>query len=426
MKSTLKIALINNMNGNFCGFARYLHDANIEFSIIQLDTLPDHFHPKADTDRVEILDRFHDFRGLFTIQKFWMFPWLLRFSRRVKEVKRLIKSHDLVIACGGLEYLELMKIRIDIFLPYGADLLHVMNRKFDYPSQNKLLNAVKDSIKRWLLSKRIAAIKQCRVVLFPTQTQSNLDDTLAHLNRKNLDFNLPYIYKELSQNTEEWAELKLYDFVAWSHLRHFCSDEDHEAYSGIDIAIKGFAQFLKQQSTYKNPVLVLFNYGQEDDLKHSRDVIENLGIQDKVIWKPLMYRKDILRGLSMVDVAFSSFFKLNGCGGSVNKEIFILQKVGIGNCYVKEDPRYNQPGVSPLPDRHNHARSPKEVCDILLDYEQDPKKYHQKAKENYDWLMRTYGPDSIPKYVKLFDILLTYPDKQYEDLKDLLDPIFQD
>ena len=50
-----------------------------------------------------------------------------------------------------------------------------------------------------------------------------------------------------------------------------------------DIAIKGFAKFLKNQKRYHKPCLVLFEYGL--DIEYSKKLIKELNIQDYVVWK---------------------------------------------------------------------------------------------------------------------------------------------
>ena len=103
-----------------------------------------------------------------------------------------------------------------------------------------------------------------------------------------------------------------------------------------------------KKSNKKNPLLILFNYG--EDVKSSKKLIDELGISNNVIWLPLMERKYITWIISLVDVGVGEFYQVpNMYFGSTGSEILAAGKPLIHGFDFTDAEFKNQFNMNPPP-----------------------------------------------------------------------------
>jgi hypothetical protein len=108
------IALLGNMNNNFFTLARYLRDIGYAPHVFIFPYEPSHFRPETDTYSEE-------YESLVSY-----LPWGNAFdllSTTKDQIRKHVGGYDYYLASGtGPAYLAKAEIRIDLFIPYGADL----------------------------------------------------------------------------------------------------------------------------------------------------------------------------------------------------------------------------------------------------------------------------------------------------------------
>jgi hypothetical protein len=114
---SLKVALLGNMNNNQFALARYLRDAGVDADLLLFDNEVGHFGPAADT-----FDLGYQ-RYCRTLE--WGTPMGV-----VTTPKRTIAAdlgpYDVIIGCGPAPaYCERIGRTLDVFVPYGGDLLEL-------------------------------------------------------------------------------------------------------------------------------------------------------------------------------------------------------------------------------------------------------------------------------------------------------------
>jgi len=224
------------------------------------------------------------------------------------------------------------------------------------------------------------------------------------------------------QLTTKFSFLKKHDFIVFNHSRQiWCSNPDNlkdfDKYKGNkrnDKTIKAFAKFLKI-TKFKNPVLVLFEYG--PDVECSKKLINELGIQNYVKWIEKSYRKEIMIGLKRASLAVDQVReRICGIGGT-SYEILAsgvpLLTFTNGVIQDKKNLFYNAPIVEVLTED--------DIFNVFIDYEKNPQKYKEIGKKAKEWFDENLGIGLAKKYVKLIELLvkdktLTQNDKAVREI----------
>lgn len=114
--------------------------------------------------------------------------------------------------------------------------------------------------------------------------------------------------KEVAEAQDEFLSKTIDKFkqhypVVFSHVSHYPVGSRTYEIKKNDVLIRGFAEFAT--NSVHNSLLVLFEYG--DGVNESKQLIKQLGIEDKVIWLPLMSRKKIMVLLEYTDFGGAEF-----------------------------------------------------------------------------------------------------------------------
>lgn len=386
----LKIALINNINNNFFAFARYLRDKGIDAHVFQVDALDEHFNPTCDTfDSEEITNHFTSIANL-TFRDFYKLPFSPITRWRLKKFKNKLNNFDIVIACGGLAILEWAGIKIDIFMPHGGDL-YQSPFMFDYCIKKHFPYSV--LMKRYIKYQR-RAISKTRVISALASMDMHFQDALTKLNRNCIDWAMPMIYPVKNIVSNKWDFLDKHDFILFSHSRQ--GWKTALDYKGNDRAIRAFSRFIKSQNKFKNPVLILFNYGVDVDA--SKELINDLNISQYVIWMPKMERKFIYEGLKKASLVFDFFHEDLLTHGGVSFEAFSCCTPVMGNTKLKIK---NFNTSLPL----IHAFSEQEIFNVLMDYASNPNEYKENGKKSKQWFDENVGTHRVDNHIELMKFI---------------------
>lgn len=386
----LKVALLNNMNNNFFTLARYLRDQGIDAHIFQIDALDKHFRPECDTfDDLNQCNYIHNVTEI-TFREFFKLPIAFKTKKKLNQLKKTLANFDIVVACGSLAILEKFKIHYDIFVPYGGDLYQAPFM-FEYCQKKHFPYS-------WLMNTYIKyqrrGIARARAIIAYASLDGHFYDALTRLNEKWIDWSIPTVYPVPDISSGKWNYLDNHDFVLFSHSRQ-CWKTAMD-YKGNDKAIRAFARFIKNQTKFERPVLVLFEYG--PDVQASKELINELGIGESVVWMPTMERKYIYEGIKRASIVFDFFHDEVVTFGGVTFEAFCHAKPVMGNTKLKNSTRqYDIPLVQ--------AYSSDDIYEVLVDYSINPDKYVQQGHLSKQWFDEHAGTGLMRKYQDLIEYL---------------------
>jgi hypothetical protein len=402
----MKVALIDNMNNNFFSMCRYLRDRGIDAHLFTLPGMHEHFLPENDT--------FEDTSRLGYIHEFpfatdWV-SWLISGVWGTGKPNGM-EQYDVIIACGkSMAILSRKKIRVDVFIPYGKDLYDLpfplsLSNPFKSPLMFNVKRFFLKCIMNWIGIHQKRAICGSRYII-SNRSVSLYDNALDRLGRDCLEIGIPMVYnKELSTvDIGRWGYLSDYDFVVFNHSRHVWKTNidnlsDFDIHGGIkrnDKVINAFSRFVRQTS-FKKPVLVLFEYGV--DVLASKKLIETLGIGECVRWMPKMSRKFIAQGLRQASLVCDQFrFGFVGAGGAsieaLSQGVPLVRNMGRA-LQDKESKYYQAPIVNALEED--------DIVGVFVDYEKDPAYYIQMGKDGLAWFNAELGEGLVDRYIQLIN-----------------------
>lgn len=325
-----KVAIFGNTNNNNYVIARYLVDNGFRVTMYLAEYERSLFHPYMDTYEAD------------DSIKLEYLEWgsIHDFSSSITDIE--LDSDCLIIASGSfMAYLNKLGIKVNIFVVVGGDL-HEYPFFWRLVSLTKLLSVVKrwkkTNVKNneseiqsfgvslpkhlnlfrvirnlWRFSKhQFLAIRKAEIVLLDV-SNAMWESSLRKIRTINQDRILaspPMIYLNeydsdrlperlvQSQYYDEsiYAIIKESNFVIFQHCRQLWTEKNKYC-KGNDKLIRGFADYI--QSGQK-AILVLLEYG--EDVDASRALINELNIVERVVWLPVMPRKDLMCWLNLSDV----------------------------------------------------------------------------------------------------------------------------
>lgn len=403
------------MNNNFFAMARYLRDCGVDAHLYEIPNHSmDHFSAQADTfQTVETLTWIHKFPIQIT-NKNWFF-----FDK--SKLAAEFKNYDLIISCGlSSAYLEKSGVVSDVIIPYGADLYQV-------PFNSVRFTFSIDAVRSFFWANQAffqkKAYKNSRCII-TNMEHPIYKNALEKMGLTAIDHGMPMLYnKEISDHIpSKFAFLNNHDFIVFNHSRQlWCTNPDNfsdfDKYKGNkrnDKTIMAFSKFLKT-TKYKNPILVLFEYG--EDIQCSKKLIKEIGIEENVKWISKSLRKEIMYGLSKASLAVDQV-RENICGiGGTSYEILAsgtpLLTYTNGALQKKDNLFFNSPIIEVL--------SENDIYNVLTDYEHNSIKYKEIGKKSKLWFDEYLGEGLAKKYVKLIKLLadnksLTQNDKVVREI----------
>lgn len=295
-----KIALIGNQNNNNFALARYLKELNWDVTLFLTDFEIEKFHPSADT--------FDEVYLGYTRKLDWGSPDSFEKTSKEKIIEDL-SGHDIYIATGLIPaYLYKAGMRVDIFIPHGADIWVWTKYKITRPNKiirhNKIIYAQRKGLSKvkivhapdlyFSYEKRIRKIcKSCErwrnfVPMFYTPEYIGMENrTIEELN-----------YKNKFDAVREKSQILM---IFPSRINK--NEGNGVSGKGIDILIDSIR--VLGENNFQKIKIILFEYGR--NIKEMKEKIISEKCESVFEWFPAMNRKELMYGMHLADVVLGQF-----------------------------------------------------------------------------------------------------------------------
>ena len=392
MRSTKKIACIFNMNNNMFTLTRFLRDRGFDAELILFNE-DDHFLPENDT--------FSSDSKNYSFQYDWLDTDNYVPKVTKEEIKNVLSRYDLIIGCGFVPaFCDYAGIKLDIFVPYGSDFYTLPFKSHKFFGQYTL----KDNYPMYQKS----GIEKSKHVLFDYTSEQEKVFEKFDMKGKRHYLYVPVFYTpEFNKNNVEnlFDQSKLYplikklrsdnDLLFIQHCRQsWKNPQDEFSNKGNDLLLRAFAMFVSKRSELKVKLLLL-EYG--NDVKASKELINELGIDEHIVWIPRSPRKEIMIAISMSDLGIGELtlsFLIYGAVG----EFMSMNLPFILNCVEKE---YlgKYPELYPM----NHANSVETVFDHLIAFSNNKENYISRSEKTFEWFNKFIITDPLDKICSILD-----------------------
>ena len=307
----MRIALIDNMNNNFFALARYLRDLGNDADLYLIpNSVHSHFEPDKDT--------WNDVSKLDWIKVFpCSYHWSSYFKSNNSSLRELFSKYDKIIACGpAIALLYKAKVKIDLFIPYGDDLINIPFPSNYHGTSFRLFKSLfLFFFKKYLAHLQSKGIKSARCIISNSNWKV-AKEAVEKIGCTSTSLNLPrvMVYKELmpAHIIEKYSWIKNYDFSVFSPTRHLWKTNseplsDFQLNGGAkrnDKLIRAFSRVVKE-NIYRKPILIFCDYG--SDVEYSKILIKELNIEKSVFWLPILPRKEIVAIASLSTIVADQF-----------------------------------------------------------------------------------------------------------------------
>lgn len=384
---TPRVALLGNMNNNFFAIARYLRHYDIQADLYVGPGELSHFSPAADCFDLTYQDIVHELPFGTSIQ-------LIR--TKASEIRETFANYDIRIACGTWPaYLAKAGLEIDLFIPYGSDLVDSPKLHLTYLHKLPLIAYFIKYQRKGLKSCKV--VQQNRVLATQDKDKSSkgqwvnefainkyLPQAIRWINLVPMVYHHQYDIpiKDLEARSH-WAHVfaeirQNSDFILFNHNRiHFGGPENPNS-KGTALLFEGWARFLNGTSCC-SPKLLCVEYGPH--VIQARKFAAELKIEDSIIWLPKMYRKDLMPLLQQSDVVCGQFLhSVMTCGTILEALVARRPILGKRNdeLYVSE---YN---LYPM----LHADSAEEIAEKLYWAIKNSVGLSEIGEVGYEWYIR--------------------------------------
>ncbi len=294
----MKVGIIGNMNNMYFSLTRYLLDLGYDCDQLIFDYEPAHFHPSSDSNNAELINHCKELS--------WGDP--ARFLHlNFSQIKKDLEPYSFLIGSGPAPaFVNRIGRKLDIFIPYGDDLYSLPFFRIVHPVRTPAYLA--------LAYYQMKGIRATPYVIFD-KTNVRFEKIFAKLKYKGqrifspppLLYHKEYAAEKMIKNEKDNPGLSVMrklradnDLVIVQHIRQLWKrHSDIWSNKGNDKLIKGFADFINMHPGIKAK-LILFEYG--TDVQYSRQLIDQLGMQENVIWFSKMPRKHIMYVIDNCDM----------------------------------------------------------------------------------------------------------------------------
>jgi len=436
----MKVALIGNMNNNNFAMLRYFRDLGLDAHLFLFEedgrfasahfahTSDTHFVQKyaAHITRTSIHNHMSQVLGGNFISRivFYAMYWVAK-SKKVPhaivykppkhtaptEIKRIFSGYDVLIGSGYTPAILAASGRdLNIFYPYSTGVEGV-------GSVDEQVSTGRSKLAFWatypfyqLCRKRqIAGLKKTKVLVSPDGGAS-LKTFEKEIGCTGQTLALPMFYN-LEETPSDipihlhaiYERIKQHDVAFVSHARHRwqrphgMTDQEYSKISKNNHWIFESFAVLLEQGKCKAPLLISFDYGK--DAAASRKLCANLGIEDKVLWLPIMARNDIMLILSWCDAGIGEFYSEQIIWGGTGWETLAAGRPLIQG-YLYEDAEFEQHygyPVAPI----LRVKTPDDLLAHLLTVADDPAHACQIGAASRKWFNTYNGLALAKEWAKL-------------------------
>jgi len=286
----MKVGIIGNMNNMYFSLTRYLLDLGYDCDQLIFDYEPAHFHPSSDSDNAQSISHCK----LLS----WGDPG--RFLHLdFKQIKKDLEPYHFLIGSGPAPaFVNRIGRKLDIFIPYGDDLYSLPFFRIVHPIRTPAYLAV--------AYHQMKGIRATPYIIFD-KTNERFEKIFSKLRYQGkrifspppLLYHEEYTSEKMRNNEKDNPHVMTMrklraknDIVIVQHIRQLWKKHgDIWSNKGNDKLIKGFAAFINLHPEVK-ATLILFEYG--TDVNHTRNLIDQLGVQEHVVWFSKMSRKHIM------------------------------------------------------------------------------------------------------------------------------------
>ncbi len=380
----MRVALIGNMNNNYFSLMRYLRDAGVDAELLLFADEINHFLPENDTWDIE------KWKPYIKQTKISGGALGQYFKMSATDIRKEFEGYDYYIGCGfAPAYFYKAGMKLDLFTPYCVGIEYTYRI-----TKTKAVHYLKEKIEAYY---QVKGLKHNTKVVGTIDEESRIKADKIGVKTKSLPLLMIY-NKERATGDEDFITNSIQKFnqhypVVFSHVSHFPKGSRTWEIKRNDILIKGFADFAKETDT--NPLLVLFSYGEA--VEASKQLIEELGITDKVLWLPVMSRKKIMRLLEHVHFGGGEF------GGAVwggtgwefmAKGVPFFQYVDMPDSVFEANTGMKMP---PFFNTNNSA----EISRLLQTYTSDKAKLTANGQALKAWFDKEAGQELANSYINI-------------------------
>jgi glycosyltransferase involved in cell wall biosynthesis len=393
----MKIALIDNMNNNFFALARYLRDLGVEADLYLIPRRGNkHFEPQEDT--------WIDLKNESWIKEFPVsYNFMSYFVPLKSKLNRFLFEYDKIIACGSsLGLLTKAGVKVDMFIPYGSDLIHSPFNSYEVPTMIRHLLRI--PIRLYISQLQRIGIQRSKIIVVNTNWKL-ANDALKKLNLTAINLPRVMIYKEEYplQMEVKYSWLSEYDFSIFSPTRHEWATNsepmpdfnENKGAKRNDKLIKAFALFVESRHAVK-PILILSEYGA--DVSHSKELIRHLRIEKFVKWLPILPRKELSIVMKKVNIVADQFREgMSATSAGTTNEALAAGKPVIANtdgaCKDIFDPYFSCPILEAL--------TVEEIYAWLNKLSNSSSFTNSIGDDSLQWFDKNLGYGLAEKYVRL-------------------------
>ncbi len=370
----MKVAFIGNTNNHFFAVVRHLRDVGVDAHLLLLGDEAPHFHPSTDT--------FDLGYQAYTTQLEWGDP--MTFSGVPAELVRAdLAPYDVLVGCGtSPAFVHAAGRRLDVFLPYGTDILEYPYLRAAAPRRRTM-----GSIWQLPLNQR-RGIRHARVVAGALAPQFEEHFAKLRVRGRRVITPVPPVYAtgfnrdsiaRYYGQSNWYAELegirRRSRLMIFHHARHVWSGRSAPINNkGNDRLVRGFASFVRSGAA-DGATLVMLEYG--PDVVATRRLVGELGIERNVSWFPLMARKELMVGISLCDIVCGEYENSWNFGGTIIEGIAMAKPL----LHFRNDALYPEEDLFPI----MNVSSPDDIARALREYVSDPGRFAAMGEAAHTW-----------------------------------------
>lgn len=393
----MRIALIGNMNNNHFALMRHLRDLGADAHLFLYSNEHEHFMPWCDTTN---WNRWRPFVHELGISN----GGRDAFCRPLKKIESRLRQFDAFLGNGIAPVLFLrMKMTLDLFVPYAEGCEFVVEHEWKWP---KPLASAYTFLRKSAMER---ALKSSVSHVITANAHDQSQATFRRLGIHPVDMFIPMIYRDKGSSdhplsndlSRTAARMDAASLTVFSHVSHFWKTLPVAHFlAGVgkrnQWLIQGFAKHVAETGNDR-ALLVMVKYG--PDVSASEALIETLGIEDQVIWLPLMTRVEIMELLTYANIGGSEFAGM--LWGGAGWEFLAC---GVPMLHFLEEPQEYERDDRPLPPFFN-VDGPDAIARILTDFA--PTGMARLGQAGRDWYDRHQGQALAGQYLAMLEAAAT-------------------
>lgn len=433
----MRVALLGNMNNNNFSIMRYFRDLGIDAHLVLFENdgykSNSHFIPENDTweyDKWEAyIHKVNIFNGYGSVigHKFpYNFLFVIAYAgfklinkdipnlKPVSEesIKAALNGYDCYIGSGlSATLLRRINKKLDIFYPYATGIEYLGTELV----RKKIMDGsyVRRKIIRETSEVQKQAIRDAQNCI--TAELSLTKTTFDEIDVPIVPMAIPMVYNKGTHPPKDQIASNLLDIIKdiesndftiinhsrqmWVNPGDFTNEEWRKQSKHNEWLIKGFAKYLKNRPNVRSKLFIL-EYG--TDVKDSKLLCEELGIQESVRWLPKMTRKELLLLISKCSIGVDQFsIENNSLWGGSGWEVLASGKPLLQSFMFEEgefEKKFDQPAPPML-----KVKSESCIVDHLLDISDNPEKGRKLGEAAKNWFNKYNGISLAQKWIELLE-----------------------